>query len=259
MPRHATRNPPRYFVETDHSYDRPYAVVDSRTGDVIDRRYATRQKAVDLAAAENEAAARPRRSESFAYAYMPNGSAQRGILALPDDRNRRAILAAVRAVGSLHESHVAVKELGRGRFVATVSVSAVAPGDRVVTWRDNGEGRTDMEAINDAMASIVADLPRVAHANGCGCEKRPSVSNPSSAVPLVLRNNATTQSILRKIKAFGEFYGATVKPLRGGGVRVTLVVENDRNGEFERWSDVGRGRTTSEAIDDALDGILAQL
>lgn len=72
MPRHATRNPPRYFVETDHSYDRPYAVVDSRTGDVIDRRYATRQKAVDLAAAENEAAARPR-SESFAYAYMPNG------------------------------------------------------------------------------------------------------------------------------------------------------------------------------------------
>lgn len=259
MPRHATRNPPRYFVETDHSYDRPYAVVDSRTGDVIDRRYATRQKAVDLAAAENEAAARPRRSESFAYAYMPNGSAQRGILALPDDRNRRAILAAVRAVGSLHESHVAVKELGRGRFVATVSVSAIAPSDRVVTWRDNGEGRTDVEAINDAMASIVADLPRVAHANGCGCEKRPSASNPSSAVPLVLRNNATTQSILRKIKAFGEFYGASVKALRGGGVRVTLIVENDRNGEFERWSDVGRGRTTSEAIDDALDGILAQL
>ena len=73
MPRHATRNPPRYFVETDHSYDRPYAVVDSRTGDVIDRRYATRQKAVDLAAAENEAASRPRRSESFAYAYVPNG------------------------------------------------------------------------------------------------------------------------------------------------------------------------------------------
>ena len=192
----------------------------------------------------------------------PNGSAQRGILALPDDRNRRAILAAVRAVGSLHESHVTVKELGRGRFVATVSVSAVAHGhigDRVVTWRDNGEGRTDMEAINDAMASIVADLPRVAHANGCGCEKRPSASNPSSAVPLVLRNNATTQSILRKIKAFGEFYGATVKAMRGGGVRVTLIVENDRSGEFERWSDVGRGRTTSEAIDDALDGILAQL
>lgn len=191
-----------------------------------------------------------------------NGSAQRGILALPDDRNRRAILAAVRAVGSLHESHVAVKELGRGRFVATVSVSDVAHGhigDRVVTWRDNGEGRTDMEAINDAMASIVADLPRAAHANGCGCDKRASVRNPSGAVPLVLRNNATTQSIRRKIKAFGEFYGATVKAMRGGGVRVTLVVENDRSGEFERWSDVGRGRTTSEAIDDALDGILAQL
>ena len=77
MPLHATRNPPRYYVETDHSHDRPYAVVDSRTGDVIDRRYATRQKAVDLAAAENEAASRPRRSEPFAYAYMPNGRAQR--------------------------------------------------------------------------------------------------------------------------------------------------------------------------------------
>lgn len=98
-----------------------------------------------------------------------------GILSLPDDRYRRAILAAVRAVGSLHESRVAVRELGRGRFVATVSVSAVAHGhigDRVVTWRDNDEGRTDMEAINDAMASIVADLPRVAHANGiCKCGK----------------------------------------------------------------------------------------
>ena len=191
-----------------------------------------------------------------------NGDDRRGILSLPDDRNRRAILAAVRAVGSLHESHVAVKELGRGRFVATVSVSAVAHGhigDRVVTWRDNGEGRTDVEAINDAMASIVADLPRAAHANGCGCDKRASVRNPSGAVPFVLRNNATTQSIRRKIKTFGEFYGATLKALRGGGVRVTLIVENDRSGEFERWSDVGHGRTTSEAIDDALDGIDAQL
>ena len=72
-----------------------------------------------------------------------NGDDRRGILSLPDDRYRRAILAAVRAVGSLHESHVAVRELGRGRFVATVSVSAVSHGhigDRVVTWRDNGEG-----------------------------------------------------------------------------------------------------------------------
>ncbi len=81
----------------------------------------------------------------------------------------------------------------------------------------------------------------------------------SATVPLVLRNNATTQSILRKIKAFGEFYGATVKAMRGGGVRVTLIVENDRSGEFERWSDVGRGRTSAEAIDDALEGILSQL
>lgn len=185
-------------------------------------------------------------------------------MALPDDRYRRSILAAVRAVGSLHESHVAVRQLGRGRFVATVSVSAIAPSDRVVTWRDHGEGTTDVEAINDAMASIVAELPRVAHANGsCGCSKRPSsrasYRNPSEATELTLRDNATTRAILRKIKEFGEFYGATVKSLRGGGVRVTLVVENDRSREFERWSDVGRGRTSAEAIDDALEGILAQL
>jgi hypothetical protein len=193
-------------------------------------------------------------------------AARDGIMALPDDRYRRAILAAVRAVGSLHESHVAVRQLGRRRFIATVSVSAVAHsriGDRVTTWRDHGEGATEAEAINDAMASIVAELPRVAHANGCGCSKRPSsrasYRNPSKATELTLRDNATTRAILRKIKAFGEFYGATVKPLRGGGVRVTLTVENDRSREFERWSDVGRGRTSAEAIDDALEGILAQL
>jgi hypothetical protein len=176
MPRHATRNPPRYVVESDYSYDRPHAVVNVQTGEQVGRRYATKQKAVDLAEAENASAARPRR-ESFMYAYMPNG--------------------------------------------------------------------------------------RKSARNGCGCGKRPSsrasYRNPSDATELTLRDNATKRAILRKIKAFGEFYGATVKPLRGGGVRVTLTVENDRSGEFERWSDVGHGRTSAEAIDDALEGILSQL
>lgn len=76
MPRHATRNPPRYVVESDYSYDRPHAVVNVQTGEQVGRRYATKQKAIDLAEAENASASRPRR-ESFMYAYMPNGRAQR--------------------------------------------------------------------------------------------------------------------------------------------------------------------------------------
>jgi hypothetical protein len=47
-----------------------------QTGEQVGRRYATKQKAIDLAEAENASASRPRR-ESFMYADMPNGRAQR--------------------------------------------------------------------------------------------------------------------------------------------------------------------------------------
>lgn len=171
MPRHATRNPPRYFVETDHSYDRPYAVVDSRTGDVIDRRYATRQKAVDLAAAENEAAARPHRSESFAYAYMPNGSAQRRKPARKSSRNgsssglsreevaewdegRSVLRSITRFVdGRYYDADASTKQTGRG-YSANVTVRTISTYGYVNPWAAVGFGLTKNEAIADAFSLI---------------------------------------------------------------------------------------------------------
>lgn len=77
MPQHrrsrrATRNGARFYIETDRDLARPYAVIDTRTGEQVGGRFASRSHAEELRDAENAAVSRPRSAPM--HAYVPNGT-----------------------------------------------------------------------------------------------------------------------------------------------------------------------------------------
>lgn len=67
----AARNGARFTIETDHGLQRPYAVIDSRTGEQVGGRFASRSNAEELRDAEN-ASVRSRSAPQ--HAYLPNGT-----------------------------------------------------------------------------------------------------------------------------------------------------------------------------------------
>ncbi len=77
MPQHrrsrrAARNGARFYIETDRDLARPYAVIDTRTGEQVGGRFASRSHAEELRDAENAAVSRPRSAPM--HAYVPNGT-----------------------------------------------------------------------------------------------------------------------------------------------------------------------------------------
>lgn len=67
----AARNGARFTIETDHGLQRPYAVIDSHTGEQVGGRFASRSNAEELRDAEN-ASVRSRSAPQ--HAYLPNGT-----------------------------------------------------------------------------------------------------------------------------------------------------------------------------------------
>lgn len=146
----AARNGARFTIETDHGLQRPYAVIDSRTGEQVGGRFASRSNAEELRDAEN-ASVRSRSAPQ--HAYLPNGTRAQRVA-----RIKRYLKGVTRGRSSL-------RNCGCGGRSSVPNDAAAATTDRDLVGRMiNADERAWKEFVrlyDKAVASAIGSVIRV--------------------------------------------------------------------------------------------------
>lgn len=146
----AARNGARFTIETDHGLQRPYAVIDSRTGEQVGGRFASRSNAEELRDAEN-ASVRSRSAPQ--HAYLPNGTRAQRVA-----RIKRYLKGVTRGRSSL-------RNCGCGGRSSIPNDAAAATTDRDLVGRminaDERAWKDFVRMYDKAVASAIGGVIRL--------------------------------------------------------------------------------------------------